>query len=330
MRRSDVPPKATVRDVAQLAGVSVATVSYVLNDRDASRARPETRQRVLDAAAQLGYTPSFTARGLRRGRTEQVYVVPRWPGSPFAAALAHDLATEAQRHRYSTAMFVQGDWLAHLGRRIADGAAVDLWHRNDFDQTSLSPLVEMGLALLVFGNEIEPDGIDVVRSNEQEACEQAVRHLVAAGHRRIALLCRRPYEREEGYRPIRFEAYAGVLGEVDERLVRHTDGSWERAYEVTTELLTRPDRPTALFALSDSAGIAASWAAARLGLRVPDDLAIIAVGGVRDSGATGLTFVEPDRTDFAVEAGALFERLAEPGPGRVIFRNWSLVHRGSA
>lgn len=323
-----MPPRATVRDVAARAGVSVATVSYVLNGRGESRTRPETRDRVLAAAAELGYTPSFSARGLRRGRTEQVYIVPRWPGSPFANALARDLSDVGERHGYSTAMFVKGDWLAHLGRRVADGAAIDLWHRRE--QPDLTPLVDMGLALLVFGNDLEPEGFDVVRSNEQDACESAVRYLVEAGHTRIACLCRQPFEREEGYLPIRFEAFSNVVGEVDEALVTHTYGSWERGYEAAVDLLTRPDRPTALFALSDSAGVAAYWAAQRLGLRVPDDVAIIGVGGVHDRANVPVTFVEPDRMDFAEESTRLFDRLADPGPGQVIFQNWSLVHRGTA
>ncbi|MBB5079863.1 LacI family DNA-binding transcriptional regulator [Nonomuraea endophytica] len=325
-----MPPKPTVRDVARLAGVSVATVSYVLNKRDDGRARPETRERVLAAAAELGYSASFAARGLRRGRTEQVYVVPRRPGSPFAAALARDLAAVAERHGYATAMFVQGDWEGYLRRHVADGAAIDLWHRRGFDQARLEPLVGMGLALLVFGNGIEPDGFDVVRSNELQACEEAMRYLVGAGHRRIACLRRWPGEGQDDYRAVRFEAYQNVLGELPEEwLMPYTDNSWERGHDAALALLDRPDRPTAVFALSDSAGVAACWAARSLGLRVPDDVAIVAVGGVHEP-ATRVTFVEPDRMDFTPAADLLFDRLSDPGPGRVLFQNWSLVHRGTA
>ncbi|MFI6500976.1 LacI family DNA-binding transcriptional regulator [Nonomuraea typhae] len=323
-------PKPTVRDVARRAGVSVATVSYVLNGRDDGRARPETRDRVLAAVAELGYTPSFAARGLRRGRTEQVYVVPRWPGSPFAAALARDVAAVAERHGYATAMFVRGDWEGYLRRHVADGAAIDLWHHRGFAAERLAPLVEMGLALLVFGNGIEPDGFDVVRSNEREACEEAVRFLVAAGHERIACLRRRPDEGGGDYRAVRFEAFANVVGELPAQwLMPCTHNSWERGHDAALAILDRPDRPTAIFALSDSAGLAAYWAARSLGLRVPDDVAIVAVGGVHEH-TTQVTFVEPDHMDLAPAAGLLFDRLAHPGPGRVLFQNWSLVHRGTA
>src|SRR5690242_1058944 len=90
--------RVTSADVARLAGVSRATVSYVLNDRPGQSISTDTRSRVLDAAARLGYAPSAAARALRSGRSEVVLcLLPDWPIGPEVGALLGNLSTEMAR-----------------------------------------------------------------------------------------------------------------------------------------------------------------------------------------------------------------------------------------
>lgn len=329
----------TLREVAEHAGVSVATVSLVLNGPGASkgRATDRTRERVLAAAAALGYERNQLARGLRRGRTEQVTVIAQGPSTPWTQTLIADVARVGETHGYSTVAFVSGDWKTHLRRRTSDGAVVDIGWDGLPDLNDLRSSLARGLALVILNNHVEPAGFDVVRANESEACDTAMRFLIDQGRRRIACLRHTP-PRVPGQPGARYASYLEALEAselpTDDVLVRDFYGSRERAYMATLDLLDRDHRPDAIFAASDYAAISALWAAHRLGIRVPDDLAIIGVGNAAEGEFTDppLTTVGPYRVDFTAVAQMLFDRIAghAPSPGRLHLQQWDFIHRGTA
>lgn len=329
----------TIRTVAARAGVSTATVSYVLSGRSGggrTRVGDETRARVLTAAQDLGYVPNQSARGMRRGRTDQVCLALRQPDTPWARAMAETVTAAMNGARLSTLMLVDGGWEGFLLRRGADAAFVDLTADRTMDPARLRRIVDRGVALVVLNERIEPDGFDVVRANETEACDDAMRTLLAV-HRRIAWLGgvpddppHRVSDRYGSYRRCLAEAGIGF----DDGLVRFTGASRELAYREAATLLGRPerDRPSAVFAASDLAAMSALWAARSLGIRVPGALAVIGIGNSPEGVLVDppLTSVGPDGVCAAV-ADLLLTRLRGDAPesGRLYESRWTVHRRGS-
>lgn len=330
----------TARDVARLAGVSSATVSYVLSGRRNGKDRisPETRERVLDAVAELGYVPNLPARSLRRQRTERVCLVLPRLNSPHYDVLAEDSQRAAEAHGYSLIVAASGSpererqILNQLRRRLADGVIIEPRH---VDGADIAPLVKAGLSVVVHSDYVTGTGFDIVRTERAQTSYQAVNYLLDQGHRRIAFIG------NFASHPIyygRFESYRQALQErgiaVDERLIKAGSGSREEAYHSARALLQLDQPPTAIFSSSDIGAISAIWAAHGAGLRVPADLAVIGVGNTPEGKIThpALTTIGPVATDFSDIAGLLFSRLAGKAPpeGRIHLRQWQLIRRESA
>ncbi|MEQ4725555.1 LacI family DNA-binding transcriptional regulator [Nonomuraea sp. B19D2] len=331
--------RPTARQVAELANVSVATVSYVLSGRDRPVAA-ETRQRVLDAARQLGYTPNQAARSLRKRRTQRVcLVLSSLGGVPSDERLATDLHEMADARGYSVvtlAVYSEARAKAAvdvLRSGIADGALVNLTG-DHLTHELLTGLAATGLPMVVLSNESGLEGCDVVRTPEAEACAEAVEHLLGQGRRRIAFLA----HRHELYRDKpagRLLGYTTALERhgVTERIIVSGADDRVAAYQTAAELLRSPDRPDAIFAASDRAAISAIWAARDAGLSVPADVAIVGVGNI-DEGLISnpqLSTVGPLRHDYTDVVRLLFDRLQaeEPPPAREIVRSWTFLRRGS-
>jgi LacI family transcriptional regulator len=331
---SPPPSRPTTREVAALAEVSVATVSYVLNGKD-GRVGDETRLRVLAAAEQLGYVRSSAARSLRLRRTERVCLVVGSIGVPALDQLARDLSDAADEAGYGVMTIVvdtparAGKTIDMLRQRVADGAIIapSVPHLTEDQLRSLA-----GLPLVVMSNAVAPDGFDVVRTSEGRACTEALDHLVGTGRRRIAYLGHRLELTE------RRDAYLAALDRhgLDRRPELMVTGADDRvaAYEATSALLALPDRPDAIFAASDRAAISAILALRDAGLSIPDDVAVVGVGNLEEGRITrpALTTVGPPAMDFHDVARLLFDRVlaAEAPADREITTNWSCIRRGSA
>ncbi|MEW9548173.1 LacI family DNA-binding transcriptional regulator [Nonomuraea sp. NPDC050783] len=334
--------RPTARQVAELAGVSVATVSYVLSGRDRPVAA-ETRQRVLDAARRLGYTPNQAARSLRKRRTQRVcLVLSSLGGVPSDERLATDLHEMADARGYSVvtlAVYSEARAKAAadvLRGGIADGALVNV-AADHLTRALLGDLAGTGLPTVVLSNEDGPAGCDVVRTPETEACQEAVEHLLAEGRRRIAFLA----HRHELYRDRPVGRILGYTRALDrhgvpesERIVLTGADDRVAAYQTATELLRSATRPDAIFASSDRAAISAIWAARDAGLRVPDDVAIVGVGNIDEGLITRpqLSTVGPLRHDYTDVVRLLFDRLQaeEALPDREVVRPWTFLRRGSS
>lgn len=332
---------ATQRDVAERAGVSTATVSYVLSGRR-DRLNPvtaNTRQRIFDAVSELGYQRNHAGRSLRRRRTESVGVVHQPPSSPWLDRLTEQLHDAAVEHGYGVMVLPAGsDGMAAsvarmLRERLVDGAI--LAPNTRLPAADLTALARQGLSLVAFDDQVTADGFDVVRQDQARACREAVTHLVRRGHRRIAY-----FGHGAGSGPpdddVKHAAYRQAMAEhdlpVDESLVVTAGDSRSAAYVAATAMWRRADRPTALFSASDRAAIAAIWAAQQSGLSLPDDVAVVGVGNT-DEGAVinpALTSVGTPAFDFTPVVSRLFERLAAPSmAGTVIRQHWELIQRQS-
>jgi LacI family transcriptional regulator len=285
MAQTDVRPdqpfrgRATIRDIADLAGVSIATVSRVLNDRpDVAR---ETRESVLQVVREHGFSTNRGARGLSSGRTGMIgLTLPLVADAYFGPMLSG--AAEALYERDMRIVLAptlhehdrEVSLIERLMRGTTDGAILMLPEES---AQELLTLQRQGFPFVVVDpREPPPDGVACVSAMHASGARQATEHLLELGHRRIGAIAGTPgwYATEErlgGFRAAL--AGAGIL--LDPELVVHSDWRIPRGTEAARQLLSLPEPPTAIFGFNDNVAIGALHAARERGLSVPDDLSVV-------------------------------------------------------
>ncbi|MBO0706995.1 MAG: LacI family DNA-binding transcriptional regulator [Candidatus Dormibacteraeota bacterium] len=333
---------ATVRDVAEYAGVSTATVSYVLNGHK-TRANPvgdRTRRRVLEAAAALDYVPNQAARSLRRRTTHRVALVSSGVGVPWMDELASELQSTAEQHQYTLVILPvdSEERLSHavqmMRQKLVDGAVIAPLNF-PLDVDALHLLARDGCSLVAYSNELRAERFDVLRTTEREGIREAVACLVESGRRRIAYLADGP-ARDPDLSSERYRSFASALSDLGVRPHRRLVAPGVdrvQAFASTRRLLAHREPPDAIFSASDRGAIAALWAAHRSALRVPEDVAIVGVGNIPESEITDppLSTVGPTSVEFGRVAELLFKRLGgDTSPYRALVEDRHFIRRGSA
>jgi LacI family transcriptional regulator, galactose operon repressor len=309
--------RATIREVARAAGVSIATVSRVINGRP--DVAPQTREAVLQVVREHGFSTNRNARALSGGRTGLVGVtLPIVEAAYFAVIVSgaaealyeHDMRivlcpTLHQHEREVTLL----DRLMH---GTTDGAILMLPEESN---TELRALLETGYSFVVVDPRVQLDeGIPSVSAANASGARAATEHLLSLGHRRIAAIMgpadwMASTERLNGYRSAL--AAAGVLPALD--LVVESDFSIESGEAAAGALLDLPEPPTAIFGFNDNVAIGAQRAAARRGLRLPDDLSVVGFDDSEQSGlvSPGLTTVRQPLAEMGRMAVSLLLRLLD-------------------
>jgi LacI family transcriptional regulator len=325
--------RVTIGDVAAAAGVSVATVSKVINDRYG--VAEGTSERVRAVIEQLGYQSSLVAQSLRSRRTNVIGILVA-DIEPFSAELLKGAARGIRGTGYELVVFSglqRGEdrvgwerrYLSRISGTLTDGAIL---------VTPSSVDVTFGAPIVAVDHNLASTTLPTVDSDNLRGAIVATEYLLGLGHRRIAFLAGRPdlesaHLRERGYR----EALAAAGIEIDPALVRVGGYEPETAAGPARELLELPDRPTAVFAANDSSAIQTMTVAAELGLRVPDDLSVIGFDNVPESALTEppLTTIEQSIQQMGFDAVQLLLRLigGEPVPATQILLPTRLVVRGS-
>lgn len=279
--------RVTSQQVAKRAGVSRTTVSFVLNDVPGSNISEETRQKVFQAAAELGYVPNAAARSLVSGQTLTIGLVvshaEHLQVDAFIPQLLYSISKNSHLHGYRVLLETVADVSAPdaymqlvRGNRI-DGLIV-LNIRSDDSQ--LPELIRRSFPVVLLGFREWPELASKTYSVEadgREAGMRATRHLIELGHTRIAHITFSPdqyyatQDRHMGYR----QALEAAGLEYQKSLVRHGNYSAESGYQAMQELLRRKPYPTALFAGNDTIALGAMAAIHEHGLRIPQDLAVI-------------------------------------------------------
>lgn len=289
-------------DVARLAGVSQATVSYVLNQRKGMSVRPETRSRVMDAALSLGYQPNRAARSLAGGRTGTIAL---WVPLAYHTVFNHfveqimALASVGDVHVtiVQTARETAASLLAsgHLSTTNVDGIiSVDERQLiNDVQQMTgaLPPIVSIGPA---YTDQVDHVGVDTFTGSYE-----AVRHMIESGCKRVAHATfaggmQKTDPRYKGYEKAVHEAAMTPEFIILER------GEYDDTSCAIRERFASNDRPDGVFCWNDEAAIGANRALADLGLRVPNDVAIVGSDGVRET-----EFAVPSLTTIAQPFGEM-------------------------
>jgi LacI family transcriptional regulator len=324
--------RVTISDVARTAGVSVATVSKVLNGRYG--VAQATSARVLAVIDELGYESSLVARSLRSHRTHVIGILVA-EFEPFSAEILKGAAAAVSDAGY--------ELLAYTGGRQSGGTG---WERRYLSRLSgtlidgavlVTPTVvdaDAGVPVVAVDPHTGPTGPPTVDSDNLAGAVIATRHLLDLGHRRIGFVAGRPdlessRLREAGYRQALTEA--GIA--VDEDLIRVGDYKMESARGPVAELLALPDRPTAVFAANDLTAIAAIEVARQSGLAVPGGLSVIGFDDVPEAAAATppLTTVrQPIQQMGAAAVTMLVALLDGQTPGSTHVRlPTTLVVRGS-
>jgi LacI family transcriptional regulator len=269
----------SLRDVAKHAGVSFQTVSKVLKGE--GRAAPETRQRIMDAAAQLGYVPNTLARDLATRRTRTIGFITSGLASFVMAPLMRGAEEEARTRGYFTVIaLVEGsgehaDRLLHqLIERRVDGivnAAFTLQQHQHYGEMlrKLAPTVTLF--------PIHGGGVPMVGADQTQIGRLATRHLIERGHRIIgSIVGESDYAAARRNRLRGWELELQAIGApAEERLVEYGQWSAEGGYAATHRLLDRCPEITAVFAHNDHMAIGAIKALEERGRRVPTDCAVV-------------------------------------------------------
>jgi LacI family transcriptional regulator len=325
-----------MREVAAVAGVSLSTVSRVVNG--GAGVRDDLADRVREAVEMLGYRHNLTASTLRRAdrQSATIGVIFEDVSNPFFGAV-HRGVEDVARERGVLTLVGSSDEEADRERELADAfmargvdglivaTAVD-------DNAYLLRERAAGLELVFVDRPPNFIDADAVVSDNAGGARTAVEHLIAAGHRRIGFLGDRPdvftaSERLRGYR----EALAGHGLAEDLELVRHPMFRGVGAYETTCELLDRKDPPTALFAGQNLISMAAVRAVHAHGLQ--HEIALVSFDDIpmADVVEPGVTVVAQDPHALGrTAAELLFSRLdGHHGPSRHVVVPTRLIERGS-
>lgn len=321
-RRKDNINRPTQLDVARKAGVSRSTVSYVLNDETKLKIQisDETRQRVRDAIAELGYEPDARAQSLRSGSTNIVGVIIPAIQNPFFWQMLSGISDGLQEAGYSLHLThhpldlqQEASTIRALTRQPVDGfillaAAKYLLPRlTDYLRKSGRPLVEITSAKAEF---------DHVVHAYNSGTRALMAHLLELGHRRIGFVYGIAREVQGFDRLLTYrEALENAGLAVDKSLEAHFGETLDEAYRAAYTMLDRPDRPTALLVINDMLAVAVIRAAADLGLSIPDDLSVASFDDIPSASYTvpRLTTVSGKAEESGRDAvRLLLNRFAEP------------------
>lgn len=269
---------ATISDVAREAGVSVATVSRVLNNQGV--VREDTARRVNEAIRLLSYEPNLLARNFRKNQSRVMLIVTSNITNPYYAHILSGVGDEAREQGYAALIFNteedpgrEREALAMLDKRRADGAilmASGLGCGWLLDYAERHPVVQC--------SEFDPE-VDIphVSVDNYAATKELLSYLLMLGHRRIATISStNPYYSTH----LRRKAYLDVLAEngMEARSsyieLAADDYSLKSGQAAAMKLLTLPDPPTAILCIADTLALGAVMAAMELGLKVPGDVTV--------------------------------------------------------
>jgi LacI family transcriptional regulator len=299
----------SIKDVASLAGVSVATVSRVLNDSPA--VRPDTRSRVLTAVTELGYRPNAVARSLRTHQTHTLGLVISDVLNPFFTELARAVEDAARERGYSVIIgnadespALQEHHVRTLLERRIDGLLVS---PTDGGNAVIRDAAAAGTPMVFVDRWIRGLDVPVVHADGRAAVHDLVAHLYGLGHRRLAIIGG-PSETTTGdERVAAFRAAMEAHGlPLPREYTGQGDFQTESGRRETAAFLDLPEPPEVVFAADNLMALGAMDELRRRGLRVPDDIALAAFDDI-----PWFLHTDPPVTAIAQPTGELGHRAVE-------------------
>ncbi|KQQ09922.1 LacI family DNA-binding transcriptional regulator [Rathayibacter sp. Leaf296] len=330
----------TLHDVARASGVSIKTVSNVINDYP--HIRPATREKVEAAIAELGYSPNLSARSLRRGRTGVIGLALPELSLAYFAELADSVMRAADRRGLTVLIEQTGadparerSVLTSPRRQLTDGL---LFSPLGIDMAD-EPALAVDYPLVLLGERIFTERVDHVTMQNVEAARAATAHLLESGRRRIVALGAHAGE-EVGSAVLRTRGYQEALEAAgvpyDERLIGYS-GPWHRANGAVAMrgIIESGVDFDAVFAFNDTLALGAIRTLQDAGRHVPGDVVVIGFDDIDESrySVPSLSSIDPGREEIAQTAVDLLKARidgTETGPHRLRTAAFSVVARESS
>ncbi|ABM07111.1 LacI family DNA-binding transcriptional regulator [Paenarthrobacter aurescens] len=333
-----------IKDVAERAGLSVATVSRALSGK--GNVSPSSRERARSAAAELGFVLSYHASSLASGRTHNVgLVVPsvhRW----FFSAVIEGASAALLEAGYDLTLYNIGENPAHrqsvfndflLRKRVDAVIAVSL----ELSEAEIQQLHAVHRPIVGIGGPLP--GASTIRIDDAGIALKATNHLLGLGHTKIAHITgHEAYDQDFHLPGTRRSGFEKAMNDADcpvrPEWIVSADFTIEGAYASARQLLaSAPERPTAVFAASDEMAIGTILAARDFGLRIPDDLSVMGIDGHDLGNVLGLTTIDQDakgqgalavRTLLgAINNGLVLEPADTQHPTKLVVRTSTAVPR---
>ncbi len=306
-----------IKSVAKKAGVSVATVSRVLNHPDA--VAPDTKEHILNVMESLDYTPNWFARGLKLNRTGVIaLLIPEIMDLSYME-IAKGVEDVAHQKKYNIMLCTTEEdrnkekgYIENFIARKVDGIILvsSLLKKNDLLQ-----IKKQDISVVLIGRNEELSGENLVYTDYKSATGEAIRHIIEIGYRNIGMIYgNRPkkenLEKLEGFQHT-------ITGEgliYQQEHIVEEENSIEGGYLGASKLLNLKDRPEAIFVTSDIMAVGAMEKIKQTGLKIPQDIAVVGYDNLKISG-----FIEPKLTTVAkpmyrmglVAARLLFDLMEE-------------------
>lgn len=294
---------ARLKDVAERAGVSVKTVSNVVNDHP--HIKPSTRARVEAAIRELRYRPNVSARQLKYGRAGFLALAVPKIDSPYFSELSEKIS----KHSADLGYLMLLD--ATRAEATAERQVLDGMRSHVIDGLIFSPLTltaaeiaarQDDLPMVLLGERAVPDGFDHVAVDSVAAAQAITEHLLSTGRRRIAAIGR---ESKEGTASVRLRGYRQALkqagiGDEPDLVVGVADYGRENGRQAMEALLALPEPPDAVFCFNDLMAIGALRACADAGVAVPEQVAVAGFDDIAEG-----RFFNPTLTTVAADLDVL-------------------------
>ncbi len=286
----------TIRDVAKKAGVSVATVSRVINNKD--KVSMKTEQTVRAAIKELAYYPNSIARSLSNRKSNIVGLIVPSINNSFFPEIARAVEDIAQLSGYKVFLCNTDDsreklvgYLDSLGSQFVDGLIID---SHNITAEDLAKLTGLGIPVVMIDRVLEDENYTSIMVDNRVGGRMATEHLLEVGCNKIAHIQGPEDEMNSVQRMLGYQDKVNTLPWFDKSLIATAEFSVQSGYEVTMELLARHGDIDGIFACNDLLAIGALKAAHEWGKKVPNELAIIGFDGIAISELTvpGITTVQ--------------------------------------
>jgi len=270
-----------IRDLAKVLGISITTVSRVLNGKaEKYRISAHTQERVLQAAREYDYVPNKLARGLKLARTDTLGLIIPDISNPFFADIAQSIEKEARSRGYSLILCDSGE------NYLEEKDLIGLLLSHKVDGIIIAPIgtdykhiiqtYNSGIPLVVVDRCFPDMGLPSITSDNYQGGQDAANYLISMGHRKIACIKGIPksqptIERVRGYK----DALRNSGIPIDESLIVGDNYNTENGYKQTRILFSMGDPPTAIFALSNLIGLGVIKAVHEMKLNIPRDISLI-------------------------------------------------------
>ncbi|MDQ2656055.1 MAG: LacI family transcriptional regulator [Bacteroidota bacterium] len=271
--------KVSIVDIAKTAGVSISTVSRVLNGKaEQFRISKKSQLKVKETARRLNYVPNQFAANLKSGKSNTIALIIPSLSNPFFADIASEVNTEIRNRGYITIIGdsdestdIENEELLQMQSRNIEGLLIVPCSQ---DWKNIKKLHDRGIPVVCMDRYFEDQDIPYVSTDNYEGAVMATKHLIEQGHKNIACI---QGVRHSVPNKLRIQGYSDAMvnSGIEHVHISGDEFSVENGYKETKLLLQLPERPTAIFALSNTIAMGCMKALREENLNIPDDISLI-------------------------------------------------------